>query len=97
MTQEIEDDGLAAFAHYPGVQYRPSSPMHGDDFVAIWCKACARCKGPGAKPLDNCEILASSYTDQGAKEWRMVNGLRSCMSFVPAPRDEEKNRTRDMF
>lgn len=97
MAQQIEDDGLATFADYPGRQYIPSSPMHGDDFVAIWFKACSRCKGERATPADNCEILAASYTEGGAREWRVINGLRSCMAFVPAPKDEEKKRTKDMF
>lgn len=94
MTEQIEDDSLAVFADYPGQQYRPSSPMHGDDFVAIWCKACARYKPPSG---DSCEILAASFTEAGAKEWRLRNGVRTCMAFVPAPRNEEKHRNKEMF
>jgi hypothetical protein len=76
--------------------YRPATPEEGQSFVELWCLACALYKGGGNQDA-SCPVLAASYTAEGTPCWRIRFGLRTCTSFIPAPKMRGANRTGELL
>jgi len=90
----------------PGDQFIPSSSDDGIYILTEFCQHCARDKamreGADFDECDDddlCEIIAAGYRKE-AVEWREIDGIVTCIAFVPAGQpipDPRCPHTLDMF